>query len=219
VPIPIQLGSLTTRLRQFLRIRGRVRLQLDETVVPTVQVQDLTVGPYLAGVQPAAGTLPSPGVVGGQVCLFFNVSGTAFEPILPELPFAGRSFTLTGLQIVRRTQGAIRIRIGTVPRTTLSASTFATIRLLRDVQEQTGFGTVPVVLATVAAIPFVVLAAAVEWFHEEMTLGLGDGETVMHVPMAPGNTIDQAVAIVIEETVAGALFDVNVRGVYQQQPS
>ena len=192
---------------------------LDETVVPTVQVQDLTVGPYLAGVQPAACTLPSPGVVGGQVVIFFNTDATMPPDanLAEDNRFIGRSLTITSLELVRRTQGAIRIRIGTVPRTTITASVFPTAKLFRDTQQGTGLTSVPVVLATVAAVAFVPLPAVQEWFHEEMTLGLGDANTVISVPVVPGLVLDRLTAIVIEETVAGALFDVNARGIFQTQ--
>ena len=41
MPQPIQVGSISDRLRSFFRLRGRSGFQLDETVVPVVNVQDL----------------------------------------------------------------------------------------------------------------------------------------------------------------------------------
>jgi len=57
VPFPIQSGSITERTRKFFRIRGKTNFTLDEVVAPVVVVQDLTKGPYQAGVTPAAGEL------------------------------------------------------------------------------------------------------------------------------------------------------------------
>jgi len=219
MPIPIQLGSLTTRLRNFLRIRGRVRLQLDETVVPTVQVQDLTRGPYIAGVQPAAGTLVSSGTVGGQTVIFLNPTATL--PMVASLAaddrFAGVSFSITALELRQRVAGLSRYRVGIVPRTLLTAATLVTSRLCVDVSAKLQtpvLTTVPVLIATVPVIPLVVFGAANEWWHGETTLA---GE-LASVPQFPATTIDRESALIIEFLVANALTDVSVRGTYQTQP-
>ena len=41
MPQPIQTAGISDRLRKFFRLRGRSGFQLDETVVPVVNVQDL----------------------------------------------------------------------------------------------------------------------------------------------------------------------------------
>lgn len=46
MPTPIQSSSITNKLRSFFRLRGRQIFTLDETTVPTVQVEDLTSAPY-----------------------------------------------------------------------------------------------------------------------------------------------------------------------------
>lgn len=54
MPYPIQLGAITDRMRNFFRIRGKTSWMLDEVIVPVTMVQDLTQGPYQAGVVPVA---------------------------------------------------------------------------------------------------------------------------------------------------------------------
>ena len=56
MPLPVQLGPITERVRKFFRIRGRVQFALDEIIAPVTMIQDLTKGPYISGVTPAAGT-------------------------------------------------------------------------------------------------------------------------------------------------------------------
>ena len=51
MPTPIQSSSVTAKLRSFFRLRGRQIFTLDETVVPTAQVEDLTAAPYRANHQ------------------------------------------------------------------------------------------------------------------------------------------------------------------------
>jgi hypothetical protein len=46
VPTEIQRGELSDRLRRFLGLTGRIPLQMDETVVPIANVQDLASPPY-----------------------------------------------------------------------------------------------------------------------------------------------------------------------------
>ncbi len=46
MPTPIQNSSITNKLRSFFRLRGRQIFTLDETSVPTVQIEDLTNAPY-----------------------------------------------------------------------------------------------------------------------------------------------------------------------------
>ncbi len=219
MPIPIQLGAITDRLRRFLRIRGGVRLSLDETLVPTVQVQDLTKGPYQAGVSPAAGTIVSPGTVGGQVLLYINPdAGAVIQATLEnDTRFIGRSFSLTAIELKARTAGAARYRVGTVPRDIITGATLTTRKALVNVQQGNGLLIVPVILATVTAIPFVLFSTVSEWFHSQQLGDISAAAIPIPIPSSPATVIDITTALIIEETVAGALFDVNVRGFYQEQ--
>ena len=215
MPLPIQLGSLTTRLRNFFRIRGRLQLMLDEVVVPTVQVQDLTVGPYQAGVLPAAGTQVDVGGAGHQMVIMLSPSLALVPPLInTDDAFIGRSFSITELEIRQRAAGLSRLRIGTVPRGVALAATFTVAKNLLNVQQGGGLQPVPVVIYNVPAIPFVVFPVVQEWFHAESILATQNVE----VPTErPETTIDRATALVIEFPLANVLSDVNVRGIYQEQ--
>jgi len=113
MPVPIQLGAITDRLRKFFRIRGRISLTLDEVIAPVVLVQDLTVGPYQAGVTPAAGALefiiqaPNASVY----ALLLNDKAGSITPVLGK-QFDGRSFGVTWMEIQNQTDVAIEALLG-----------------------------------------------------------------------------------------------------------
>lgn len=221
MPIPIQLGSLTERLRRFLRIRGRVRLSLDETVVPTVQVQDLTRGPYLAGVEPCAGNLVlvSPAGAPSQWVIYLNPDAALLPAadLTTDLRFVGRSFTVQSLYISQRTSVNYRYRVGLVPRGIMLGGTFTVTKQLLSVQDGAGvLDTVPVIIGTIVAAPFVPFAAPNEFFTATNN---GVPEIPIVMPSLPGTTITTEQAIVIEQVNAGAgTSDLNIRGTYQTQP-
>jgi len=104
VPIPIQSGSLTDRLRKFFRIRGKSGFILDEVVAPVVLIQDLTLGPYQAGVTPAAANqtlVPLASATGWAFAVILNDKVGSVTPVLPR-QFIGRSFSFTYADIVNR---------------------------------------------------------------------------------------------------------------------
>lgn len=215
MPIPIQIGSITDRLRNFFRIRGRTRFTLDETVVPVVQLQDLSTAPYQAGVTPAAGTIVNSGTAGGQVVIFLNPDATIpMAANLDEDPrFIGRSFNIQSLELRQRALGLVRYRVGSVPRAIVTGATITVMRRLVNVQVGTGISFVPVVLAVVPAIPFVIFPSTSEWHHAESL----DASQLVKIPQIPITTIDRFNALIIEELLAGSLVDVSVRGFYQDQ--
>jgi len=100
MPYPIQSGSITDRLRKFFRIRGRTGFQLDEMVAPVVLVQDLTKGPYQAGVTPCAGQIRiNVGISSFSACVLLNDKPGSLTPVLgPD--FDNRSFSFTWAQIL-----------------------------------------------------------------------------------------------------------------------
>lgn len=224
MPIPIQLGSLTTRLRNFLRIRGRVRLQLDETVVPTVQVQDLTVGPYQAGVTPSGVSINMGGAVGRQFVVFLNPD-TAIPPaadLTEDIRFIGRSFSITGMQLINRTVNLGRIRVGLIPRGSLGAPTLSAIKQLIPIQNGNGLQRVPVVVGTIIAIPFAIFPAAQEIFRGELYPNVGAGAVGPTIIPAgdPEITLESTDVLIVEELlgIGGGVMDFSLRGVYQEQP-
>jgi len=104
VPIPIQSGSLSDRLRNFFRIRGKTSFVLDEVVAPVVLVQDLSKGPYQAGVTPAAANqtlVPLATATGWAFAIILNDKLGSVTPVLPR-QFDGRSFSFTYADIVNR---------------------------------------------------------------------------------------------------------------------
>jgi len=220
MPIPIQLGSLTTRLRNFLRIRGRVRLQLDETVVPTVQVQDLTVGPYQAGVTPASMTQNAVGRAGRQFVVFLNPDATMppDADLSEDLRFIGRSFSITQLSIYNRTVNGDRVRIGLVPRANITVPVIAAAKQFIRVQNGSGLQRVPVVIGSIVAIPFTIFPATQEVFRGELPPTVAGAP--IKVPLNdPPITLESTDVVVIELIlgVGGGTWEVNVSGVYQEQ--
>jgi len=108
MPYPVQLGAVTDRLRNFFRLRGKTSFMLDEVIVPVTLVQDLTKGPYQAGVVPFAGT-----VVATMNVLATNSVAFVLEPkagsVTPDILalFKGRSFSLTWLEFQNDTTGDV----------------------------------------------------------------------------------------------------------------
>jgi len=91
---------MTERLRKFFRIRGKTAFALDEIVAPVVLVQDLTQGPYQAGVTPAAGTIFFTVIQAGGtgVALVLNDKAGSLTPIL-DSQFDNRSFSVTNIDL------------------------------------------------------------------------------------------------------------------------
>lgn len=85
MPQPIQTAGISDRLRRFFRLRGRTGFQLDETVVPVVNVQDLDNPLYRLQEQGWHATAASaPGVAPGiplvnTIFLGRNVAGLPVE--------------------------------------------------------------------------------------------------------------------------------------------
>jgi len=150
VPYPIQSGSITERLRKFFRIRGKTSFQLDEMVAPVVLVQDLTQGPYQAGVTPAAATItinvPNGNISGTAIIL--NDKTGSVTPVLGN-QFEGRSFSVTWLEIqylanVNETEALLDCELSLANRGVLSALTPDQNSQLVSIQNNDGGQHVPV---------------------------------------------------------------------------
>jgi len=86
---------MTERLRKFFRIRGKTGFVLDEVVAPVVLVQDLTVGPYQAGVVPCASESRLSGNnLPWSIVVLLNDKAGSLTPVL-DRQFDNRSFSLT----------------------------------------------------------------------------------------------------------------------------
>jgi len=217
VPLPIQVGSVTDRLRRFFRIRGRSSFQLDEIVVPVTMIQDLSKGPYQAGVSPASGHDTLASGIGNQLAILINPNQTL--PIQANLAndinFIGRSFTITGLQVAGQDGSNIRCRVGLVPRANVTAANVSTIQGVNKTQDTPGFPPVPVVIVGVVAIAFIIFPAV----QETWQMGQVPREPLSMIIPPQGITIRSTEALVLETPVASGVLDVNVVGFYQEQPN
>jgi len=100
VPFPIQSGSISDRLRKFFRIRGKTSFTLDEVVAPVVLVQDLTKGPYQAGVTPCAGQITWVAIdaLTASAIVLLNDKPGSLTPVLDH-QFKDRSFSITHIEL------------------------------------------------------------------------------------------------------------------------
>jgi len=101
MPYPIQLGAVTDRLRNFFRLRGKTTFMLDEVVVPVTMVQDLTKGPYVAGVTPAAAEINVTVDIINQagVAILLNTKvGSLIPTAAIKQPLAGKSFSVKSIE-------------------------------------------------------------------------------------------------------------------------
>lgn len=238
MPTPIQLGSLTDRLRKFLRIRGKLPLLLDEVVVPTVLIQDLTKGPYQAGVTPSAGqetwvSALSPGTAGSIIILLNDKPGSLTPVLGPQ--FDGRSFSVTyvEMQNVSLPGGAAAdegvfyddLRLQLVKREDVVAiGVPAAASNLTSIQENDGTRDVPVEIVTfqggqpaagkdiwrgVLGDNFNV-AGSLRAIEPEPNITIGPSEAIaLYQPIIVGDPINPPTPTV----------RVHIRGFYQQQPN
>jgi len=224
MPIPIQSGSMSDRLRRFFRIRGKTNFQLDEIVAPVVLVQDLTQGPYLAGVTPAAtrARIQLSGPNFWSFAVLLNDKPGSLTPILGN-QFNNRSFSFTWAEIVNiagfTAAELSDLRLGLAKRSDvvaagvpLSAFSFSSI--------QNNDGTVFV---------------PVESFQYEVAITnvsiwrglLGDNTNVAGSRrefdnIQPNITIGPDDALVLTTGLAGmaaGIITANYRGFYQEQPA
>jgi len=224
VPIPIQSASITERLRKFFRIRGKTAFALDEIVAPVVLVQDLTKGPYQAGVTPAAGQNPVVFPLTGTwaMAILLNDKPGSITPVLPN-QFDNRTFSFTwaeianidaagadllDLQLLITSRAAV-VAVGAVP---VSATN------LFSIQNNDGSVTVPVEMIQVT-LP---ATGSLIWggLLGDNTNTLGSRRTFDDIQ--PNITIGPDDALVFTTpfvpTAIGSL-NCSVRGFYQEQPA
>jgi len=225
VPLPIQSGSITDRLRNFFRIRGKTAFALDEIVAPVVLVQDLTKGPYQAGVTPCAGRQEVITNTGSlwSIALLLNDKAGSLTPVLGN-QFQGRSFSLTWAEIQAKdvsTPGdLLDIQIALGKRSDVVAAGVPTgARVMTQIQGNDGSLSVPVEM----------------FFYNNASLGseifwrglLGDNTNALGsrrtIDAEPSVTIGPEDAIIITTgiiaTAGGEIIYTNYRGFYQEQPS
>lgn len=96
MPLDIQSGELADRLRRFFRLTGRIPTVLDETLVPTVNVQDLDQPPWRSR--------------SNDACAAVAISAVAAEVnacAIAMAPAASGRFVLDSI-LVKNTTAAIR---------------------------------------------------------------------------------------------------------------
>jgi len=226
MPLPIQSGSMTERLRKFFRIRGKTAFALDEIVAPVVLVQDLTVGPYQAGVTPAAGEIiwsPAGTTNPFSVALMLNDKPGSITEIL-DRQFNNRSFSVTYLEMQNVNQPTPQFLAELTLVLASRADVFATgvpsdSSTLTSIQDNDGTLGVPVELFNFAAAD-AGASGKVIWrgFLGDNTNTLGSRRTIEPTPQV---TIGPDDALVFASGNIGQLVDIllHVRGFYQQQPA
>lgn len=222
MPIPIQMGSITDRMRRFFRVRGRSGFALDEIVAPVALIQDLTKGPYQAGVTPLAGAqqLNMTGTNTGSLAVLINDKpGSPTLKLGPQ--FKDRSFSVTWVEIqnLSATLDFDDLRLQLVPRSLLIAAGPPTAaNSLYSIQNNDGSlkGSVELM-----AFDAVALTGAIIWRgrlgNNLNTLGsLRTFEPEPNVTIGP----DDVLALVNPTAVPGAAsIQLSIRGFYQQQPA
>jgi len=228
MPYPIQSGSITDRLRKFFRIRGRTNFQLDEMVAPVVMVQDLTQGPYQAGVTPCAGAISwqIPTIVSGDdalLAIMLNDKAGSLTPILGN-QFEGRSFSVTGVELQNTGDEILdQLALNLVSRAdVIGLGVPVNASSLVSIQNNPGKLTVPVEM-----FGFHGAGGVGQQIWRGVVGALGttplanEGSLRVIVPI-PSITIGPEDAILFRNpggtTTASVVF-VSIRGFYQEQPS
>jgi len=224
VPIPIQSGSMSDRLRKFFRIRGKTGFVLDEVVAPVVLVQDLTQGPYQAGVTPAAGVseVTAVGTSRFGFAIILNDKTGSITPVLDD-QFNGRTFSFTHAELSNRDIPAttlLDLRLRLCTRAAVFGAPLPTgSSQLTSIQSNDGTETVPV---EIFAFDDQNIAGRDIW---RGTLGdntntLGSVKEFRN--LKPNITIGPEDALVFSQVSIDAattgLIRVSVRGFYQLQP-
>jgi len=224
VPLPIQSASLTERLRKFFRIRGKTAFSLDEIVAPVVIVQDLTKGPYQAGVTPAAGTITWT-IPGGSTEPSINVLlNDKPGSIVPQLgnQFDGRSFSFTYIEIQQSTDtGAeqldILLRLGTRANSVLGTPITATANLF-SIQQNDGSLTVPVEMFSMSGLA----ASGSNIWRGFLGDNINTLGTLRSIEPNPELTIGPNDALILLNLASPTVTQqvrVSFRGFYQEQPA
>lgn len=226
MPIPIQSGSLTDRLRKFFRLRGKSGFSLDEVVAPVVLVQDLTQGPYQAGVTPAAGErrLVNQGIgTDWAFAIMLNDKVGSVTPVLGA-QFDDRSFSFTNAEVQANGFDAADLadlRLNLTSRANVVAAGVPTEAVqLSSIQNNDGTKKVPVEI-------FVYDNAAIVAISRLSRFALGDNTNTLgsrrsfenlkpNITIGPKDVLTFSPAAAI--TVVGGSMFMSVRGFYQEQP-
>jgi len=225
MPYPIQLGPLTDRLRKFFRIRGKSAFMLDEVVVPVALVQDLTKGPYQAGVTPcAAGFLMPAGniALNPSTAVLLQDKPSTLTPVLPG-SFDNDTYSMTWVEISSEAVNLTdqEVRMGLINRSALTAFVATQAQRLLSIERNDGTQTVPVEMQFYDD-PVVLLTSQTLW---RGTLAAPSGPnvniaTLLVYEPEPQITIGPDDVIVFQTVPGGTnRINISIRGFYQQQPA
>jgi len=225
VPFPIQSASITDRLRKFFRIRGKTSFSLDEVVAPVVLVQDLTKGPYQAGVTPAAGVVREFVGAAGSFSFAFllNDKPGSLTPVL-DRQFDDRTFSFTWAEIANVEIAApgplpdLALRLASRADVLASGVPTAAASLV-SIQENDGSIKIPVEIFVFDAA----LIPGVDIWRGQ----LGDNTNTLGVrrtfpDVQPNITIgpkDALLFVSLTGAAPGVEVAVSARGFYQEQPA
>ena len=217
---------MSDRLRKFFRIRGKTGFVLDEVVAPVVLVQDLTEGPYQAGVTPSAGTVratPVGAAAGWAIVLLMNDKPGSITPVLDD-QFKDRTFSATFAEIQNVSIAAgtgiddIRLRLGTRA-SVVAAGVPDGAASLFSIQNNDGSLTVPVELFIYNSVT---IAGSTIWrgIIGDNTNTVGSRREFNNVK--PNITIGPDDALIFQSDASPAVtgqIGSSVRGFYQEQPA
>ena len=216
MPIPIQEGSVTTQLREFFRLRGRLKFWMDETIVPIVQLKDLN--PALGQVPGSSGLVwTNPAAGSGQAALLLNPDAATLQIQLAEVPFEGRTYASDQTELTNRSStflGDALVHIVSRSNVLAPGQPTSMVQLTQTEENATGLERIPVVMAEYAAggIAFSAAQLIAEF-------DIGTVNTQQARRLLPPFTIgpDEAVLVTIVTAGAASLF-MNSFGSYSPQP-
>jgi len=224
MPYPIQLGSISERIRKFFRLRGKTSFSLDEIIVPVTMIQDLTKGPYQAGVTPCAGEervfQAAAATTGFTIAVMLNDKVGSITPVLPA-QFDDRSFSITWMEAINVATVVDPIndlRIGLQDRATFVAQTPTGSQQLVSIQNNPGNIVVPVELFSFddLSIPANQTIIRTSLGNNTNTLGVTrQFEPTPHITIGPKDVM----VVWSPSTNTARNFQLNIRGFYQEQPA
>jgi len=223
MPYPIQLGPMTDRLRKFFRIRGKTAFMLDEVVVPVTLVQDLTVGPYQAGITPFAGTETIAGTnINQSIAILLQDKPASTTPVL--VGFEGRSASITWIEVQNQNDEELGFTMTLVTRAAFVAGAIVPVSAFQCISIQNNDGTlqVPVSLQSFGELPVSLPSDGQFWkIRLAGNLTVNGRNGVTEYSPDPNLTLSPDDVLILTLTDLpglGGPIRMNVRGFYQQQP-
>jgi len=195
---------------------------LDEVVAPVVLVQDLTKGPYQAGVTPCIGTLTWSVLIAGTSSwlLLLNDKIGSVTPDL-GIGFAGRSISISWIEIQNSTTAIeaipdLQLRLGKRENALLGVPTVSD--QMTSILENDGVARVPVEQFNMSSG---VQGGRLIWRGQlgDNLNTLGSRRIIEPEPQLVLGPRDVLILTTTNTFTADQALRVNIRGFYQEQPS